>query len=387
VTIVTGLCAGLHHAHTRADPQGRPLGIVHRDVSPSNVLLSFEGAVKVTDFGVAKARTGMISTVAGTLRGKIPYMSPEQCEGEALDRRSDVYAIGVLLWELVTGKRLHRGEGEIAILRQIADRDAPSPRTLRPDCPAPLERIVAKALARRPADRYQSADALRTDLEEFARTVQLSVSGRAIAELMGELFDAEEQRYDAALRTPPTVPIALASAPSGGDATPPTGTLAPAASGPAAAVSDPAAAGRPVTWTDAAPPRRRLGGLAVGVVIGVVLGGGGLYFASADRPEPSSSSSAAASPPATAAAVRPEAPALAPQDAARAPQDAALAPEARPADAAPSPVVAEPAAVDPEPARPPTAEPGRRKTKRRRPPPAKRAIDLDSALPPGFGDG
>ncbi|HET6583488.1 MAG TPA: serine/threonine-protein kinase, partial [Nannocystaceae bacterium] len=82
VTIVTGLCAGLHHAHTRLGPDGRPLGIVHRDVSPSNVLLSYEGAVKLADFGVAKARTGMVSTVAGTLRGKIAYMSPEQCRGE-----------------------------------------------------------------------------------------------------------------------------------------------------------------------------------------------------------------------------------------------------------------------------------------------------------------
>ena len=137
VAIVIGLSAGLHHAHTRRGPSGKPLGIVHRDVSPSNVLLSYDGAVKLADFGVAKARDGVATTSTGTLRGKLPYMSPEQVSAEALDGRSDVYAAGAVLWELITGRRLHRsdadGGSELGLLRQITEQDAPRITTERPD--------------------------------------------------------------------------------------------------------------------------------------------------------------------------------------------------------------------------------------------------------------
>src|SRR5262249_19832883 len=112
INIVLGVCAGLHHAHDKVGLDGKPLGIVHRDVSPSNVIVSHDGMVKLVDFGIAKATTHRAETRVGTLKGKIAYMSPEQCRGERLDRRADVFAIGILLYEFTTGKRLFQGDNE-----------------------------------------------------------------------------------------------------------------------------------------------------------------------------------------------------------------------------------------------------------------------------------
>jgi serine/threonine protein kinase len=358
VTIVVGLCAGLHHAHVRTDPQGRPLGIVHRDVSPSNVLISFEGAVKLTDFGVAKARTGMVTTAAGTLRGKIAYMSPEQCNGEALDRRSDVYAVGVLLWELITGQRLHTADNEIALLREIADHDAPSPCSQRPDCPPELERIAARALARSPVQRYASAEALAVDLEQLARRSKLSVSSRVLADLMSELFAGEQAADEQTRRAPATVPIAPAALRS--NATPATGTLAPI---PAEDTSEQIAIARPA---------RRGMALVVGVAIGVVIGGGGLFVA-LDRgsrsPDPDPTPNVT--------------PVAAPTPAERSPREDPTPPA--PPHTAPTPTLAPPPPpTEPAAESPTTSEaPPKRKAKRRRKK-TKRELDLDSALPPGF---
>jgi serine/threonine protein kinase len=179
LNVVLGVCAGLHHAHE--------LGIVHRDVSPSNVLVSYDGRVKVVDFGVAKT-AAQGETRVGTLKGKIAYMSPEQCRGERLDRRADIFAIGILLYEFTTHTRLFHGDNEFAILSRIVHEDAPRPQAVRPAYPRDLERIVLKALRRSRHERYASAQELAADLAAFARSQRLGTTPESLADYMEDLF-------------------------------------------------------------------------------------------------------------------------------------------------------------------------------------------------------
>jgi serine/threonine protein kinase len=189
--IVMGIAAGLHHAHEKIGTDGRPLGIVHRDVSPSNVLVTYEGGVKIVDFGIAKAATAQSATIAGTLKGKIPYMSPEQCRGESVDRRSDIFSIGTLLWELTTGARLFTGDNEFAMINLVAAGTVPPPSTVRPDYPPELEAIVMRALTADRESRYTTALDLQIDLEDFAREARLPVSSARMSKFMRELFSEE----------------------------------------------------------------------------------------------------------------------------------------------------------------------------------------------------
>jgi serine/threonine protein kinase len=185
--IVIGTAAGLHYAHEMEGSDGKPLGIVHRDVSPSNVLVSYDGAVKLVDFGIA--RVSSMSTQSGeALKGKIPYMSPEQCRGERLDRRSDVFSLGIMLWELTVRRRLFAGDNDIALAAKICTEDAPRPSEFVPDYPADLEAIVVKALARDRDRRYPTAQALQVDLEEYAREHKLLLSSAKLGTFMSELF-------------------------------------------------------------------------------------------------------------------------------------------------------------------------------------------------------
>jgi serine/threonine protein kinase len=188
LSIARGMCAGLHYAHEATDADGSPLGIVHRDVSLSNILVSYDGSVKIVDFGVAKCVAKEAQTVAGTLKGKIAYMSPEQCRGERLDRRSDVFAMGIILYELTTGKRLFTGENEFAILQKIATQDVEPPSTKHADYPEQLERIVLKALRRDRDERYATARDMQRDLEAFAREGRIAMSSIELSEYMHEVF-------------------------------------------------------------------------------------------------------------------------------------------------------------------------------------------------------
>jgi hypothetical protein len=187
LAIICGACAGLHHAHEMVGVHGEALGIVHRDVSPANLFVTSDGIVKVLDFGVAKAANRLTETRTGGLKGKVRYMSPEQCSGGAVDRRSDVFALGVVLWELTVGRRLHQSETELETLQAIALRDAPPPSSVRLDYPVALEAIVMRALARDPDQRYPSAHALQVDLETFAREHQLSLGSLALSLLVNDL--------------------------------------------------------------------------------------------------------------------------------------------------------------------------------------------------------
>jgi serine/threonine protein kinase len=189
LTIVLGVCAGLHHAHECLNAEGKPIGVVHRDISPANVLVSYDGAVKLADFGIAKATAHARETSSGTLRGKIKYMSPEQCSGEPLDRRSDLYSLCVVLFELTTGSRPHPDQDtELTLLRVIADEPPRQASSVRPGYPLELEQIVMRGLERNPDQRYANAQELQIELEHFARAHKLAVSPLTLKSLMSEVF-------------------------------------------------------------------------------------------------------------------------------------------------------------------------------------------------------
>jgi serine/threonine protein kinase len=379
VTIVGGLCAGLHHAHTRLGPDGDPLGIVHRDVSPSNVLLSFEGAIKLADFGVAKARTGMVSTDVGTLRGKLGYLSPEQCRGEALDRRSDVYAVGVLLWEMLTGQRLHLGDSEVAIIHRIAQGHAPSPREHRPDVTDDLERIVARALAREPAQRYASAHALQTDLEEHARQQRLATSARTVATLMRDLFGEDDDAHAPHAREATTAHFRGHGQPPDERRTLPTETIAPLGFTPPNVQLEPRSTPElePEPELDRELAQRRpWAGVALGLTLGVVLGGGGLYLASRSDEPPRADPAAL---PTTAASERPAEPVAAAANVAAPSASSSTPSTPTPAEPEATAALTPPAVAD-QPAERTSSK--RRKARRRRSSSSPRPIDLDSPLPP-----
>src|SRR4051794_19400998 len=157
VKVLIDALGGLHHAHELVDYNGSPLGVVHRDVTPHNVFVTYDGHVKVVDFGIAKALNSSVETRTGVLKGKISYMAPEQAQGERVDRRADIFSVGVMLWEAATGKRLWKGVPDIPILQRLLSGEIPKPRTVRPEVPERLEAIIMKALAHRREDRYANA--------------------------------------------------------------------------------------------------------------------------------------------------------------------------------------------------------------------------------------
>jgi len=186
--IVIDIATGLHHAHSLCDATGRPLGIVHRDVSPSNILLAYDGAVKLTDFGIARMTEQTHVTATGSIKGKAGYMSPEQCLQETVDARSDVFALGVVLYELTTGRPAFPGDMIAAMNRAIDGRFTPPGQIVRDYSPA-LAMIVRRALAPRVEDRYPSAAAFRAALENFARQqLRLDTSTDAVVSLLAARF-------------------------------------------------------------------------------------------------------------------------------------------------------------------------------------------------------
>ncbi|HWO21659.1 MAG TPA: protein kinase, partial [Kofleriaceae bacterium] len=196
LTLVAGLCAGLHYAHDKVGPDGQPLNVVHRDVSPSNVLVSYDGAVKLVDFGIARAGSNP-ATTRGGLKGKIAYMSPEQCRGKAtLDRRSDIFSIGTILYELTTSQLPFTDETEYGVLNQIVNRDAEPPSRLIAGYPPALEAIVMRALARDPDQRYATAVEMQKDVEDFAHENRLRISPLVLGRLMGTLYPTRLEEWD-----------------------------------------------------------------------------------------------------------------------------------------------------------------------------------------------
>ncbi len=188
LNIVIGLASGLHYAHEKVGFDGKPLEIVHRDVTPQNVIVTYDGAVKLLDFGIAKASNRYGETRFGTLKGKVPYMSPEQGRGEALDRRSDIFSLGIMLYELTLGRRLFQGKSDFEVLKQIVEGSVAPPTEYEPQYPPELEAIVMRALAKEKEARYQTARDMQVDLEALVRADRLHVSPIALTSYMAELF-------------------------------------------------------------------------------------------------------------------------------------------------------------------------------------------------------
>ncbi len=189
VEIALGISAGLAYAHAKHDIDGTPLNIVHRDISPQNVVVTFEGDVKIVDFGIAKSDApNQDATEAGKLKGKIPYMSPEQARGDQVDSRSDIFSAGIILFELTTGKRLFKGSSEYDTMRLICESDYPRPSDIRENYPPALEAIVLRALEKNRDERYQSAREMQAALQNFARDERIDASNVALSEFMRGLF-------------------------------------------------------------------------------------------------------------------------------------------------------------------------------------------------------
>jgi serine/threonine protein kinase len=198
VAILAELATGLDAAHDARDGEGTPLNLVHRDVSPSNVLLGIHGEIKVADFGVAKARSRSYHTVSGSLKGKAPYMAPEQILGEPIDRRADVFSLGVLLFELTTRTRLYSAHANTVAMKQIIDGTVPDPAERRPGYPPELTAIVRRALARQPDERYPTARVFANELDRVARERRWNLSRAGVADVVKLV----RQRVQLATTTP-----------------------------------------------------------------------------------------------------------------------------------------------------------------------------------------
>jgi serine/threonine protein kinase len=188
--MIRDLLAGLHYAHDLVDLAGTPLCLVHRDVTPQNVMVTFHGSVKVLDFGIVKTSSSWFGASDGPVRGKLSYMAPEQLAGERVDRRADLFGVGVILWELLANQRMRKNALVNEILKSLAGRRLPSPRTLNPSVPIELERICMKALEPDRHARYCSAAELQRDLDAWGN----AGSEQALSTFMTELFPSDEQK-------------------------------------------------------------------------------------------------------------------------------------------------------------------------------------------------
>jgi serine/threonine protein kinase len=259
VRLIADAASGLHYAHQLRGSDGGPLGLVHRDVSPQNLLVSYEGTLKIIDFGVAKAAT-TDRTDSGIIKGKFSYLSPEQCLGHPVDARSDVFALGILLFELSTGTRLFQHESDLMILDRIARQPIPRPSTRNPTLSPRLEQVIMRALAQDPALRHPHAEALRLDLEEWLAAEAPGTHPGRVAQWMSESFPeprAEEKHLLAthAVEVAPTVRRARRAPATPPRARPTPGALAPPRARPTPGTIVPPRARpspRPV-----APPRSR----------------------------------------------------------------------------------------------------------------------------------
>jgi serine/threonine protein kinase len=217
------ICEGLHHAHETRDGLGNPQQIIHRDVNPSNVFISYVGEVKIIDFGLAKAINRMSKTAAGVVKGKLGYLSPEQARGFEVDRRADIFALGTTLWELMADQRLFRQADDIETLKRIHAAVVPDLMTLVPDFPPALWAIIKKSLAKDRDARHATAEAMAHDLDAFARSSPRPINAETLTRLMQELFDSERKRQDAWIHDasgPTPAPLVTLKPPSHADALP-----------------------------------------------------------------------------------------------------------------------------------------------------------------------
>ena len=288
--VISAACEGLAFAHDFVDPaSGEPLGLIHRDISPDNILLSRQGSVKVVDFGIAKASNQSHKTTTGLIKGKLAYMPPEQLQGMALDRRVDVYSLGMVLYELLTGTYPFDANTDVSMMQAILYEPQVSAATRRPELPPALVRILGKALAKEREQRYADCIALQTDLEHFIRSTGESVGARDLAQVVEKYCP----RNPESPRSAPVERAALGTGP----------TTAPTLAAPAPQPVDPEAltsAGDPVP-----APRSHRSRIALGITLGalVLAAGTGVVLvrgpgvSTEPRPEPTPAPVAAAPPP------------------------------------------------------------------------------------------
>jgi len=188
--IISRICAGLDYAHQLKDFQGKPLNIIHRDVSPQNIIITYEGDVKIVDFGIAKARSRSTITQVGMIKGKVAYMAPEQASGKNIDSRSDIFPTGILLYEMLSGKRMFTGD-TLQILAKVSRAEFDPPETAISNLAPKLYKILHQALAKDPEQRYQAGGEMLADLEECMFELSLRPTARGLAQYMKDLFKEE----------------------------------------------------------------------------------------------------------------------------------------------------------------------------------------------------
>ena len=198
--VIADAAEGLHSAHELLGKNGEKLGLVHRDVTPHNLFVTYDGSTKVVDFGIAKFSSRMANTRAGTLKGKLAYMSPEQVAGEPIDRRTDVFALGVVLWELTTGQRLFRMESDLDTLAKVQECNVPRPSTIVRGYPIDLEKIVMKALAKTKNERYRTSREFSRALQSLLMRRGLFIASDEVAAYMASVFGDRIQKREAHLR-------------------------------------------------------------------------------------------------------------------------------------------------------------------------------------------
>ncbi len=205
--IASNVCEALYYAHTKVDAVGTPLHIVHRDVSPENIRVAWTGTVKILDFGIAKAATHLHETKAGEIKGKLVYMSPEQVMGKDVDQRSDIFSLGVVLYEWLTGLKLFSGENDLAIMNNIIEGKIYPPSYFRDDIPSEVEAIVMKSLEKEPKRRYGNACDMQLDIDTYLSGCEFTPSNIHLANFMKQLFKdelaAEKERRLAETPTSP----------------------------------------------------------------------------------------------------------------------------------------------------------------------------------------
>jgi len=275
------LASALDYAHKKQDFEDRDLGLVHRDVSPQNVLISNDGDIKLCDFGIAKAASKASHTRAGALKGKLQYMSPEQAWGKSLDHRSDIFSLGLVLYEMLTGTKVFAGDSELSILEQVRNPKVAPPSDLNSDIPEDVEKVVLKALESDPADRYQSARDFQKDLEAVMKSFGWTVDSAALARFMRELAKGKKftpiagrklpEKEPAKKTPPPKKPKAAAKSKPTPASPPPDGGKPVAIEEAAALTKDPDGESSNMKWL-------LIGAAALVIVVGglwMMMKGGG----------------------------------------------------------------------------------------------------------------
>jgi serine/threonine-protein kinase len=281
--VLADAAAGLHYAHEATDQRGNPLNLVHRDVSPSNIFITYSGQVKMLDFGIAKAESRASTTSAGVVKGKYQYMSPEQGRGESVDRRSDVFSLGVSLYEALTGQRPFVRDSDLAVLKAVLEGQYEPVRLVRPDLPLEVESIVTRAMALEREHRFESALEFSTEIDKYLSSGTSSGGSRVLGEFMRSTFGEERTNSKLRIETLDELVSRGVDVPGRENPTSPkTDPGALIADEPVPATDGTRAIGPPLTVAKEQQKRQRT--LVLGVVGALLLGIGGTYALT--RPTP-----------------------------------------------------------------------------------------------------